>query len=115
MAKERIAIALQRQAHSDPLTGTPIGAPSTIPGESQAAVRPPVRMAGAAPFDLDMFKRINDTLGHQTGDRVLCAFACTAAAVLRPSDILGRLGGEEFACLPGLGSTQAMRVAERIR
>jgi diguanylate cyclase (GGDEF)-like protein len=117
MAKERIAIALQREAHSDPLTGIANRRAFYDSGESLLQyARRSGRPVALLLFDLDMFKRINDTFGHQTGDRVLCAFACTAAAALRPSDILGRLGGEEFACLlSGLGPKQAMRVAERIR
>jgi diguanylate cyclase (GGDEF)-like protein len=117
MAKERVAIVLRREAHSDPLTGIANRRSFYDSGENLLRyVRQSGRPVALLLFDLDMFKHINDTFGHQTGDRVLCAFACTAATALRPSDILGRLGGEEFACLlPGLGAKQAMRVAERIR
>src|SRR5690606_7054310 len=53
---------------------------------------------------------------HQVGDRVLCTFCDTAMAVIRPTDLVGRLGGEEFACLlPGATAAEALRVAERIR
>jgi diguanylate cyclase (GGDEF)-like protein len=117
MAKERVAITHQREAHSDPLTGIANRRAFYDSGESLLRyARRYGRPVALLLFDLDMFKHINDTFGHQTGDRVLCAFACTAATALRPSDILGRLGGEEFACLlSGLGPPQAMRVAERIR
>jgi len=52
-------------------------------------------------LDLDHFKLINDQYGHLVGDKVLCLFTKTVAAQLRKTDVLGRVGGEEFAvCLP---------------
>jgi diguanylate cyclase (GGDEF)-like protein len=66
-------------------------------------------------LDLDFFKQINDTFGHQAGDRVLQDFAGMVGVALRPGDFLGRLGGEEFACLlPGADGAQAALAAERI-
>lgn len=50
-------------------------------------------------IDLDHFKRINDTYGHQAGDAVLQAFVQTVKSVLRESDVMGRIGGEGFAVL----------------
>ena len=50
-------------------------------------------------FDLDRFKKINDNFGHHTGDAVLKEVANTCKQVCRPTDILGRLGGEEFAII----------------
>lgn len=67
-------------------------------------------------LDLDHFKRINDTLGHAAGDAVLRAFVQMAQAQLRPTDVLGRIGGEEFALLlPDTDSSNAMHLAERLR
>jgi diguanylate cyclase (GGDEF)-like protein len=67
-------------------------------------------------FDLDHFKHINDTHGHATGDRVLRTFADTARATLRPNDIFGRHGGEEFAViLPFTAAEVAYVIAERVR
>jgi diguanylate cyclase (GGDEF)-like protein len=67
-------------------------------------------------LDLDHFKRINDNHGHQAGDDVIRAFVGVCRSHLRESDILGRVGGEEFAvALPSTNLEGAMRVAERIR
>jgi diguanylate cyclase (GGDEF)-like protein len=67
-------------------------------------------------LDLDRFKRINDTWGHAAGDRVLCHFTSLVRDHLRGSDLLGRLGGEEFAVyLPETGLEGAMGFAERVR
>ena len=67
-------------------------------------------------IDLDKFKRINDSYGHATGDDVLSAAAARLNRVLRPSDMLGRLGGEEFGVLlPNTDDTEAMNIAEMCR
>jgi diguanylate cyclase (GGDEF)-like protein len=67
-------------------------------------------------FDLDGFKTINDTYGHAAGDAVIRRFCENAIASLRPNDVFGRLGGEEFAVvLPGSGIEAAHVRAERIR
>ena len=67
-------------------------------------------------WDVDHFKKVNDEHGHQTGDEVLRIMARTCARSLRKSDIVGRVGGEEFACLlPETGGEAAGSVAEKIR
>lgn len=67
-------------------------------------------------LDADHFKRINDTAGHQAGDEVLKRIAAEAKAVLRISDVVARLGGEEFVLmLPSTTTHEAMEVAERLR
>jgi diguanylate cyclase (GGDEF)-like protein len=67
-------------------------------------------------LDADRFKQINDTHGHQAGDRVLREIANTIKAQLRTSDTLARYGGEEFvALLPQTAQAQACDIAERIR
>ena len=67
-------------------------------------------------IDLDHFKSINDRFGHALGDRVLEIFAESARQSVRSSDLLGRLGGEEFAAvLSDTSRDKAAGVAERIR
>jgi len=67
-------------------------------------------------LDVDKFKRVNDTLGHQAGDEVLRKVAALVRSQLRASDIIARYGGEEFVVLlPQTGSPHAADIAERIR
>lgn len=67
-------------------------------------------------LDIDHFKRINDRFGHAGGDRVLVEFAGLVNAAMREGDILGRVGGEEFAILlPNSTLNDAVKIAERIR
>ena len=67
-------------------------------------------------IDLDHFKVVNDTWGHQAGDQVLVNFVKDVQTVLRQPDLLGRLGGEEFlVLLPETTMDEALAVAERIR
>jgi diguanylate cyclase (GGDEF)-like protein len=66
--------------------------------------------------DMDHFKQINDTLGHEVGDKVLVAFASTIQALCRNDEIFARIGGEEFALIvPDMGHTAASQFAERMR
>lgn len=67
-------------------------------------------------FDLDDFKKVNDSFGHVTGDRVLQSAAHACSGCVRKADIFGRIGGEEFAIiLPGCDIEQAMKIAEDCR
>ena len=67
-------------------------------------------------FDLDHFKKINDTFGHRVGDDVLVQTAAALRTCVRDVDVAGRYGGEEFlVILPHSGARQAFEVAERIR
>jgi diguanylate cyclase (GGDEF)-like protein len=67
-------------------------------------------------LDIDHFKRINDTYGHPVGDEAIKAMAGAASAHLRPTDIIGRFGGEEFVVLlPQTDDAGALIAAERIR
>ncbi|VUD52584.1 Response regulator PleD [Thalassocella blandensis] len=67
-------------------------------------------------LDIDHFKQINDQFGHAAGDKALVSMCELCKSVCRDSDILGRLGGEEFAlCCPDADIDGAVKLAERIR
>lgn len=69
----------------------------------------------AAMLDIDNFKHINDTYGHDVGDAVIVSLAKTCQLQLREIDHFGRIGGEEFVCiLPETTSDEAMLCIERI-
>lgn len=117
MSKERTELEHKAAAMIDPLTGV-----ANRRAFLDAAVRrlkqrtrDPQSVA-ALLFDLDRFKSINDQYGHPVGDRVLRMFSDIAASELRSTDLLGRLGGEEFgAVLFGAELGAAAATAERIR
>lgn len=67
-------------------------------------------------LDIDDFKRVNDTWGHAGGDAVLIGFSKRVASLVRSSDVLGRIGGDEFAIVaPETNREQATSLAEHIR
>ena len=67
-------------------------------------------------IDIDHFKRINDTFGHQAGDEVLTSIALALKECVRPQDFVGRLGGDEFCILlEGLSEKDAKTVGSRVR
>ena len=67
-------------------------------------------------IDIDNFKMVNDTYGHQTGDHAIIAVAENIAAIIRTTDVLARIGGEEFSLLmPMTGRESAHQLGERIR
>ena len=73
---------------------------------------PPI---GLVMIDLDGFKQINDTFGHDIGDAVLVAVAATFREQLRPLDIAVRLGGDEFLiCCPNVAERELRRIADRL-
>lgn len=101
---------LSRMAVTDSLTGL-----SNRAGVPLAASNL-LRSAAILLLDLDKFKLINDTYGHETGDRVLIAAAREMEAQLRGSDVIARWGGEEFlAVLRDISYDEALGVAERLR
>lgn len=99
---ERVALqrSLEEQARRDPLTGLPNRREllTEIPKAMARADRSEQHMAVIF-LDLDGFKQINDTLGHEMGDRVLCAFATRLQASVRDTDMVARLAGDEFIVL----------------
>lgn len=108
---------LHRLATTDPLTGALNRRAFTeragTEGERARRGGYPVALVIC---DLDHFKAINDTYGHARGDAVLKRFTAIVQELIRPSDALGRIGGEEFALLlPGSDADAAVRVAERVR
>jgi len=116
--RERAAQSrIERLAHFDMLTGLPNRALliDRLNQESARAKR------GARPFavlmfDLDGFKKVNDTWGHGAGDQVLRQVGTRARACVRASDTVGRLGGDEFlAILPETTLEGAQGVAEKLR
>ncbi|GAA5317738.1 MAG: hypothetical protein AseanaTS_29430 [Candidatus Pelagadaptatus aseana] len=88
---------------------------STLDNELKRAQRAQHKLS-VMMIDLDFFKRVNDTYGHQAGDEVLRSVADCISVHLREIDALGRYGGEEFmAVLPDAKLKNAVKVAERIR
>jgi diguanylate cyclase (GGDEF)-like protein len=116
MVKERAEARFRLAAHIDPLTGIGNRRAFISAGEQllrrSAAQHQPVALLLC---DLDGFKAINDLHGHPEGDRVLCDFARSLQAHLSETDVFGRIGGEEFACLLADGEERAQALAERIR
>jgi diguanylate cyclase (GGDEF)-like protein len=117
LTKERAESHQRHAATIDPLTGIP-----NRRGLSERAERLIARSRQESGpltlllFDLDRFKSINDRFGHRTGDAVLTLFTRSATESLRPLDLLGRMGGEEFvALLRGVSTDTAIAVAERVR
>jgi diguanylate cyclase (GGDEF)-like protein len=108
---------LRRQAETDALTGVANRRGFLDHAEGAlAAARGFSVPFGLVTFDLDHFKAINDSAGHAGGDAVLRLVASRCQAQLRSGDLLGRMGGEEFAvALPGLDHAAAGQVAERLR
>lgn len=116
LATDRLARENQRQAHYDALTEIR-NRRSLLQccEEELARARRSQRDAALMIMDIDHFKRINDTHGHQHGDEVLRHFARQVGALLRPQDHFGRYGGEEFVVmLPETDAGVAHTIAARI-
>ncbi len=110
--RRHIEAELQRRAATDGLTGLPNR--RHLIDTARALLRtPPLALLMV---DLDHFKAINDRFGHAVGDQVLQAAAVRCRRVLRGSDVIARIGGEEFAVvLPGTAGPTAVGIAERLR
>ena len=104
---------LRYLAQTDPLTGGHNRRSFMAYAEAVFPERQPMALLI---MDLDHFKDVNDTYGHQVGDQVLHCFAERVMPILRECEIFGRLGGEEFGILiPGQGLRYALQLAETIR
>jgi diguanylate cyclase (GGDEF)-like protein len=109
----RVLARTEERAEVDPLTG--------LPNRRALEDRTRGLLDQDAPFvvayaDLDHFKNLNDTYGHDTGDRALRLFARVLRDSIRPRDIPARYGGEEFVVvLPDCSPADAQVVAERVR
>jgi diguanylate cyclase (GGDEF)-like protein len=117
MAKERTELRHKTAALVDPLTGIAnrrsfLEEVISLSKRQEAEGRSVVVVLA----DLDHFKSINDRFGHAVGDHVLQIFAEVASAKLGPYDLIGRLGGEEFAIvIYDSGRDKGLAIAERIR
>ena len=115
--RKKAELELARMAHTDALTG--LNNRRHFMQLSEIELSRTSRHGGALSvimLDIDHFKRINDTHGHQVGDAVIQMLASVCVEQLRDLDVIGRLGGEEFAVtMPSADSTQAMQIAERLR
>ena len=116
-AQKAVELELVRQAHTDHLTG--FNNRGHFMHQAELELRRVVRYGGTLSIfmmDVDHFKKINDTHGHKVGDLVLQKLAEICRDTLRMVDIIGRVGGEEFAILlPETTEQEAIRVAERLR
>ena len=117
MSKERTELRHKTAAMIDPLTG--LLNRRAFVQDAEALLLQQVardRPIGVLLVDLDSFKSINDRFGHPVGDKVLQVFAKTARGGLRQTDLVGRLGGEEFiVILADAGHDNAFLVADRLR
>lgn len=108
--------ALWAEAHLDVLTKalTRRAFMSDL-GRAAATFQRSGRPCSLIMFDLDHFKKVNDTHGHAAGDAVLRGVAYVVQSELRRCDVLGRLGGEEFGVLVTADHLTALDIAERLR
>jgi len=117
LANEQVTLELRAIAERDPLTG--VFNRRSFLTLLDKSISHSDRMASPLSImliDLDHFKKINDTWGHKSGDEALRHFVAVAVPCIRNGDIIGRVGGEEFAILlPDTDITKAATVAERLR
>jgi len=117
LMREEAETHLRRRADTDPLTGVHNRrAFFALADEAIGLARRDGRSIALLLFDLDHFKAINDRYGHLMGDLALTAFTTAVTNVVRSTDFIGRIGGEEFAVLvAGAEAATATSIAERIR
>lgn len=115
--RKSLEIQLAHAAATDPLTGLANRRAFDLLLERKLAdTRNGLPGGCIAVFDIDYFKRVNDDFGHAVGDLVLEQFAVTAREIVRATDHIARLGGEEFGIiLDGADMIHAQRVCDRLR
>lgn len=115
--RKLLQMKLERQAHTDYLTE--VSNRRYFMEQAELELSRSVRYSNSLSvlmMDIDFFKRINDSYGHKIGDAVLKKLAEICRETLREVDIIGRIGGEEFAVLlPETGTVEAAEAAERLR
>jgi diguanylate cyclase (GGDEF)-like protein len=115
--RKRLEEELKRQAHKDYLTGLNNRGyfMELAEQELNRSIRYKISLS-ILMVDIDFFKQVNDNYGHKAGDIVLKKLAEVCRLTLREIDIIGRVGGEEFAILlPETNKDKALEVAERLR
>jgi diguanylate cyclase (GGDEF)-like protein len=115
--RDKLVQRLQYLATHDGLTGI-LGRSAFLTSADEALLRSSTNGQSFSAFmvDVDHFKRINDRLGHATGDKMLTLVAKALEDNVRGDDLVGRLGGEEFAIFcPGLSEDKAHQISERVR
>jgi diguanylate cyclase (GGDEF)-like protein len=115
MARDRLEQMHKAAAATDTLTGLRNRRGFLADVQALTLRQPRAGRITVLMFDLDHFKAVNDRYGHAVGDAALRRFAATIAGNMRQKDIIGRLGGEEFAALVPGGLGEAAAVAERVR
>jgi diguanylate cyclase (GGDEF)-like protein len=116
LAKDRAVRAYKVAAATDVLTGL-LNRRGFFESAADvvSASRSSKRLVSVLAFDLDHFKSINDNFGHAMGDTMLQLFACVARKTMRSTDVIGRLGGEEFVAVLSGTQAEAGIAAERVR
>ena len=115
-AADATAVRMREMAYLDELTGIANRRRLLEEVGFQAELAGPEHPVGVVFFDLDHFKDVNDTHGHDLGDQVLRVVAQVAGSIVRDEDLLARIGGEEFVLVtPGTDPRQAVQLAERLR
>jgi len=113
---ERFAAQIRREARTDSLTGLAVR--RVFDDQIEAEMerwRRYRRPFAVVMFDIDHFKTVNDAHGHDVGDEALRLVARCGRAVVRPSDLIARIGGDEFGMiLPETSDTEAVEVAGRL-